>query len=63
MTRLVVVIGDLGMVSLLYLYILDIHMCHQEYILPVGLYRKLQYPSTIGGNKVMGKLLWSVVTF
>ena len=53
------VVGALGMFPLLDLYFLDRNDCFQEHLLPVGLQQEHQYPSIIGGCKVMGKLFWS----
>ena len=60
---LVVIVAVLRIFLVLYLYHLYINKCRQEWLLSVGLHLKLQYPSTFGGHRVMGKLLWSSGNF
>ena len=63
MNQLLGIVGVSIMFSLLDRYFMDIHIFRQEYLLPVGLHRKLWYLSTNKGHKLMGNLLWFCGTF
>ena len=57
--QLLGVVGVMIFVLLMDWYCMCIHMCCQEYILPVGFHRKLWYLNTTEGHQIVVKLLRS----